>query len=454
MKSAIEKERKLTRLSKKSLIILAGCMLFYVGMALFYGPVQASDSKGYIEMISAREPVYPVFLLILRSICGGNQIYLNLAVIIQSLLMGTAVWKLTETLDKLFSLNIWQIVLILLSNVGVAMVCILFTARGVPYTNIILTEGLALPLWIFFIDLLINGIYKEKMMNIFAALILCAVMMDIRKQMAIGFIVTVVSVALCSIKKSSFIKKLVITMGCCVAAVTLAIAGTRLYNLMLRGEFVQNTRDMNLVLTTSLYVSDREDAELIKDEAVKELFLKVWDELEKEECAYSFAPKGLAGLQKHYSDSFDKITINTTADLFVQDAVSRGYQEGLEAEKEADRASSVIVKSLIKDNIGKYFMVYISSLSEGFINSVAKRNKVLDIYALIMYLTYISLMIYNFKKKDCLIKAQFGLIVAIAIAVNVGVTGALIFCQTRYMIYNMALFYTGLIVMFPFKMTK
>ena len=34
-----------------------------------------------------------------------------------------------------------------------------------------------------------------------------------------------------------------------------------------------------------------------------------------------------------------------------------------------------------------------------------------------------------------------GLYVLIAMAVNTGVAAALIFCQSRYMIYNMALFY-------------
>ncbi|MBO6299782.1 MAG: hypothetical protein J6N53_13155 [Lachnospiraceae bacterium] len=40
-----------------------------------------------------------------------------------------------------------------------------------------------------------------------------------------------------------------------------------------------------------------------------------------------------------------------------------------------------------------------------------------------------------------------GLFVLLAILVNVGVAAALIFCQTRYMIYNMALFYVAGILM-------
>ena len=100
------------------------------------------------------------------------------------------------------------------------------------------------------------------------------------------------------------------------------------------------------------------------------------------------------------------------------------------------------------NNLSKYIKVYISSLSEGFVNSVAKRNSVLDIYALFIYLLYIALMIYNFVKKN-VNKGYLGLLVVGAIAVNVAVTGALIFCQTRYMIYNMPLFYAVLVIMLP-----
>ena len=42
------------------------------------------------------------------------------------------------------------------------------------------------------------------------------------------------------------------------------------------------------------------------------------------------------------------------------------------------------------------------------------------------------------KKRSC---GRGGIYVLIAMCVNTGVAAALIFCQSRYMIYNMALFY-------------
>lgn len=446
MKSVIENVKNSKALNKKNLIILLVSVGFYLFMALFFGPVTASDSKGYIEMISAREPVYPLFLLVFRLIFGKG--YLLAVVIAQSLLMGLSVYYLINSLDRYFSLTIYKILLIFLSFVLVSFVCIFFTVRAVPYTNIILTEGLVQSLWIFFIAILFNGFIEEKMSYIYGSLFLTAIMMDVRKQMAIGFIVVFFAILIGWIKKDNYLRRLFLTIIGIVAAVIVALMITRVYNFVLRGTFTQNTRDMNLVLTTTLYVSDDDDINLITDDAARELFVRVRKVLKQNKCSFEYAPKDLAGLQSHYSYSFDKITIDTTAYMFVDDAVDRGFAEGVEAEIEADRVSSEIVKSLFVNNLSKYIKVYISSLSEGFVNSVAKRNSVLDIYALFIYLLYIALMIYNFVKKN-VNKGYLGLLVVGAIAVNVAVTGALIFCQTRYMIYNMPLFYAVLVIMLP-----
>ena len=117
--------------------------------------------------------------------------------------------------------------------------------------------------------------------------------------------------------------------------------------------------------------------------------------------------------------------------------------------------SGVIVSSLLLDNLGTYFRVYMASFANGLINSVAKRNALLDWYALLAYLGYVFLMVMALLQKETRKAGWFGLTVLIAITVNVGVAAALIFCQTRYMIYNMALFYmAGILMLYELFMKK
>ena len=109
--------------------------------------------------------------------------------------------------------------------------------------------------------------------------------------------------------------------------------------------------------------------------------------------------------------------------------------------------SGVIVKSLLWDNLGTYLRVYIASFLNGIINTVAKRNTLLDIYAFAAVILVFIMSVYMLFVKNKPAAEQKraagrgGLYVLIAMAVNTGVAAALIFCQSRYMIYNMALFY-------------
>lgn len=431
---------------------LAVCLLFYVAMCLIYGPQLGADSNGYIHMISAREPVYPLFLKVFR-IVFGEEHYLYAVAFAQNLLMAFAVWYLTMYLKCRFAWKCWMTYVMIALHFAVALLCQFAAGRASIYPNSILTEGISLSLWLIFITFLLKALLEMQMRYVVYALLLAAVMMDIRKQMAVAYIVLFAALLFGWIGRKGYVRRLAAVAGMILCSILLALGGTRLYNYVMRGEFAQNTRDMNLVLTTSLYVADKEDAALIEEPSVRELFRRVMDILEEKECNYRFAKSGWRNLEAHYGAHYDKITIDTTGPMFIEYAIEQGFAEGLEAEQEADRMSGVIVSSLLADNLGTYLRVYLASVGNGLINTVAKRNPALDWYALAAYLLYLGLMAVCLWKKETRNAGLFGLTVLLSIGVNVGVTAALIFCQTRYMIYNMALFYmAGILMLYEYGM--
>ncbi|MDE6530655.1 MAG: hypothetical protein K2K96_07760 [Lachnospiraceae bacterium] len=449
----IEKESKISNTEHKQnglaekWLPLAVCVFFYVAMCLIYGPQLGADSNGYIHMISAREPVYPLFLMIFRRVFGEAR-YLYVVAFAQNLLMAFAVWYLTMYLKQRFAWKEWMTYVMIAMHFAVALLCQFAAGRASIFPNSILTEGITLSLWLIFITFLLKALWEKHMRYVLYALILAAVMMDVRKQMAVGYIVLFGTLLLGWIGQKGYFKRMAAVTGMILCSILLALGGTRLYNYVMRGEFTQNTRDMNLVLTTSLYIAEKEDASLIDEPVVRELFVQVMELLEEKECNYRFAKPGWRNLEAHYGAHYDKITIDTTGPMFIEYAMEQGFAEGLEAEQEADRMSGVIVRSLLADNLGTYLKVYLASVGNGLINSVAKRNALLDWYALAAYLIYCVLMALCLLKKETRRAGLFGLTVVICIGVNVGVTAALIFCQTRYMIYNMALFYMAGILMF------
>ncbi len=428
---------------------LTGCIVFYLVFALLSGPVIGADSRGYIEMISAREPVYPLLLWIFRSVLGQDA-YLWAVVIFQNILMGFAVWYCTEKLWKRYCKSILSMAGMYAVHAGVAFMCQFLAERGSIYSNNIMTEGITMSCWLIFVALMTDIVEECDYRRLAAALILAAVMTDTRKQMAVAYITLFGAMVIARAGRDNvkqYLTRLsVLTCGI-VLSVIAALAGTRLYNYVLRGEFTQNTRDMNLVLTTSLYVADKTDSSLIKEEAVRELFIRTMDILDESESNYSYAGRGWSSLEAHYEDHFDVITVDTTGPLFVEYAEERGFLKGLDAEQEADRMSGVIVKSLFADNIGTYIRVYLASFLNGIINTVAKRNTLLDIYAfaavIIVLLMSLSLLFVKDIPEAAKRRAsgRGGIYILIAMCVNTGIAAALIFCQSRYMIYNMALFY-------------
>ena len=452
-KTIIEKEKKIIDMEHKQngpvekWLPLTVCIFFYAAMCLIYGPQLGADSNGYIHMISAREPVYPLFLMIFRKVFGEAR-YLYVVAFAQNLLMAFAVWYLTMYLKQRFAWKEWMTYVMIAMHFAVALLCQFAAGRASIFPNSILTEGITLSLWLIFITFLLKALWEKHMRYVLYALILAAVMMDVRKQMAVGYIVLFGTLLLGWIGQKGYFKRMAAVTGMILCSILLALGGTRLYNYVMRGEFTQNTRDMNLVLTTSLYIAEKEDASLIEEPVVRELFLQVMEILEEKECNYRFAESGWRNLEAHYGAHYDKITVDTTGPMFIEYAMEQGYAEGLEAEQEADRMSGVIVRSLLADNLGTYLKVYLASVGNGLINSVAKRNVLLDWYALAAYLIYCVLMALCLLKKETRRAGLFGLTVVISIGVNVGVTAALIFCQTRYMIYNMALFYMAGILMF------
>ncbi|MCR4641032.1 MAG: hypothetical protein K5697_03245 [Lachnospiraceae bacterium] len=428
---------------RKEYLRLAGCGVFYLVFCFVFGIYLGSDSRGYIEMISAREPVYPLFLLLWRSIFGEG-IYLWVVIILQNLLMAFCVWYSCEHLWKRFSKSRLVLAGMYAVHAGVAVLCQFLAERGAIYSSNILTEGITVSLWLLAMTLLIEGVLDWDRKKLLWLLLLLALLTDTRKQMAVGYPALAAAVFFGRMGKDGFklwLKRLLICVAGIVLSLILALGVTRLYNYVLRGSFAANTRDMNLVLTTTLYVADPEDASLIGEEAVRTLFERTMKELMAKGSNYSFAEAGWSALEAHYEENFDRITVDTTGPLFVEYAKERGFKEGMEAEGEADRMSLVIVKSLFFHNLGRYLKVYGASLLNGLINTVAKRHPLLDIYGLAACLLLTILVICCLRVRETREAGRGGLFVLFGLFCNTAVAAALIFCQSRYMIYNMALFY-------------
>ena len=120
---------------------------------------------------------------------------------------------------------------------------------------------------------------------------------------------------------------------------------------------------------------------------------------------------------------------------------------------ETDRLTSIIVSSILPHQIPKLLRTLCNNFLSGLVTTIAQMKQILIPYTLIMFLTYFiltgRLIWYWHKNVDsvsvtiALIRKNviFSIITLLGIFFNVLLVSAVIFCQTRYTIYNMPLFY-------------
>ena len=215
----------------------------------------------------------------------------------------------------------------------------------------------------------------------------------------------------------------------------------------------------------AFYTAERSDAQYIEDEKIRELFLEIYDICDGAGYLKHSAGEGWLNRVSHFGDFYDCIQIDTmwpAVNTFVQE----NYGDGtVFLSEHADQVMGVINRSVIPHNLGKILGSFLDNFLSGLITTVAQRNRILNWYSLAVYLLYLALLAWTLihekrhpdagngksgkESGGCTsgrISEVAGLTL-LSILCNVGLVSLVIFCQTRYTIYNMPLFYISLILL-------
>lgn len=442
------------KITKSSVLKLSGCLLMFIVSAVFYlfwywqdGIIITPDAQSYIDMISARDPGYSFFLWVCRVFAGWDG-YQRLAVILQCLLAAVAACALTIGLQKRFSLHWSASLCILVIQYGITLLNRFVAQRRYSYYNSIETEAVTYSIWVFFILSLLGVIYDRDKKSIVMSFVWSVVLMATRKQMAVAFCI----LFLCLVyiwwkdkkwKKAVFYALLVGILG---------VASTRLidcsYNYAFRGVFAPHTGDASFVLGTEIYVANEEMVTRIQSEESRELFLEIMKQADAMEYNSRYAGKGWQNIQDHYSQSYDRIKFDIVGVVIREHQIAGGMPQELR-EDDFNRIVGGMMKDILIPCIPGMFKIFCCNLIHGFVTTVLKVHTVLNWVALLLYLCYISLYVWLARKTSRMENSvlPFAILVLVAIAVNVGLTSAVIYPQMRYMLYNTGLFYQAGLLM-------
>lgn len=194
------------------------------------------------------------------------------------------------------------------------------------------------------------------------------------------------------------------------------------------------------LLTTLLYLSDREDSALLMDEAQRRLFLEMHDQMETEGMTRAYAPDGILNQAYHYEEYYDRIGFEIQQPCLFDYAQAQGIPDG-EALNYVVGIASQMDRVLFPALAGAYLSNYTASVLSGLTRSVAASGMIMGIYAACMYALAVALTICLLRRDRSSRGALLMLFALLMICANVCATALMIMCLSRYMIYHTALFY-------------
>ena len=524
-------DRKQDRERRLFLFLLFCSATFYLFFIFLDGPIWCRDSQGYVDLSPRRPYLYPLFLAGVRrltseqSLRNGLPAYLFYAGVVQALVNAYAAFFTAKTVYRiagggrrekrantmaLFAL-LFQFAVSLLNRFG--------AARGSMYAETVMSESLAMPIFLLLICHLVLALRAEvspegggrrgTMRGMVLPLLFVAgdlfLLLGLRSQLVFCLPLVAFSFFVQDVWPKN--RRRPLRFGILLLLLLLVFVGNGraecLYNEKIHGFFAEHTGKHEAVLCTLLYTCSEQDAEemTVLRDPVSEKDISGEKDSSGEGEGSDGTETSDVGQEKvsllralfvackergvrmadvparadwvetasHYADSYDIIGYDIlipTVETFVKehpedfhwdeqthrmiwekekktDANAKAKQdEQMRVELAYDTVSGELVKLLLHQNPRPFLRLYAYNIVKGLVCTNGRMMPALIPLCLLLYGLYFLFYLWIRKKKEREI-ALFAEVVFLAITFNVGMVGAVIFPQPRYMIYSMGLFYTA-----------
>ncbi|MDE7177652.1 MAG: hypothetical protein K2O59_07510 [Lachnospiraceae bacterium] len=456
-------------------------LLIGTGVYLFSGQewmVLEKDSYTYLNATIGNigvMPVYPFFLSVLKYFFGEN-LYLDAAVVIQSVIAILCTVIFVLYLQSVFRLRFLEMILFYIA----AMLPYAIDLPKVCVTHQLITESLAFSLfYIYFICLMQYVLFKKRKW-LFVTLGMVVLMALTRSQLIFLFIVTAVffvGTEFAGEWKVKGIKKWLKAgrnfLLSIVAAYLLVLVVYQLregYVVYVHpainnrnqevsasesnseekanasavdSEKVKNQKKVSqmthLIIIRGFYQADEEDIALFDTPEMQEIFQRVYDEVDKREFRYEYAEPGLYMWKDLVKDKIPGA---------AGEAINHYLTENPDAEIDKEKVMRELGMKVLLKHFDRYLYHSVRLMIVGFISSVFFQIE--KIYLLCHFITLFLFVLtivcmlycmkYNGEKK---VVAFAGATVGFICMLVAVITFVFVPLQ-RYMVYAMGIFYCSL----------
>lgn len=423
----------------------------FFGFLLFTGePQYLGDTFQHENQFVTREPVYALLIQFLRFLSPKH--HYELIIIVQNILAAAAntifVCFLYRALKPRWYV-LFPFILILLAP---HIMTPLASATGMVITNSLLSEGISYSLYLFYIMYILKAVWSRTILgkDSLLAFLWAIVVSLVRGQFMIMILVWFFAMVFIA-----FLQKKWRQIAVLIAMLAAAFAGRGLlvktYNYCEQGLFVDTASGKAMAVANVLYVADREDGEAIEDVGLRELFYEIYDRAYADGMNYRFSPDGLLVRAAHHEECHDTLNFDyfaVAAKEYVTATTGITVEDYQRMMIEVDKVASALMAELLPQVLPRYVYNYVAMVMMGFVRSVAFVHPIFNWYSLVVYLTAVVLMLFVWLKKPESKAAPFMALVLLMITGNVTGTALMIQCISRYMLYNLPLFYmAGLLLL-------
>ena len=416
-------------------------------MFVVYGLGVYNDSEQYITMHIHREPLYPLYLALLRWIAGPDK-GLTAAAVIQNILTAVSIFALAEFLTEKFSLKLSGELVLIGLLVLPHLITKYVSALSIFLENSIMSEALCIPLFQMFILFLLKMLYEAKRRDAFMSLLFAFLLSMTRSQMFVTLVIwMIVAVFILFIHKQY--KKLLLPLCALLLTVGIRQLSTYTYNYFVTGYFMGNTYGQVNTLTNVIYACDPEDREVFEEGSLEQRFFdRFYEEATVRNANYRYAGDTIADRTAHLEDNHDILKFQVIEPGFstyywTLEEVDNYYKQS----SMSDQMAGTMLAKLFPACFVQWFYDYLLLCRYGFIRSIAIVNRLINRIALVVYLAA-AVLFFHVCRKDWRNPAVWLMGVAILfITANVCVVSLTIMCLSRYMIYGFSLFYIALFLL-------
>ena len=455
------------------LVLIAAFLLLYA----FTGYTVHIDSHQYMAMHIRRDPVYPLFLFLLRGIIGDGTAYLYAAGFIQSIVNALGVWYFATSLTNLLCQRKWFL--------GVALFCVcipyaltgIFSVTRIQLAADILSEAFTYPLFLcIFVTLLKVLLQTEKKpfrdSNVFLSFFLILLITLIRGQVMALIVVWMLAVLYRVIRESILSHRAVWVRGAVITVLAAAVffagrtALLKSYGLLIVGRYETHPNLANFALSHVLYVSDRADADKVPDTPIadvventygftlteitlRELFLHMCDKMEEMQWNMAYESGSFFERTDYMDSCNDPLKFEVVEAIYVTHVKPFVSDYNL-LDLIENEISAALMKSLLPEVIGPWLVMYARHVFLGSISSIGLAKPLLVPVFVLLYAVAVFMMVQAFRKRDDRANAAATAMALCLVTIAGFATSISLmhFCIPRYMFYSFPGFYVSFTALF------